>query len=141
MKLNLSIVYLSSSSSCCISVLFDVHTLPCTSSYTLPHSFDLTLPSGGIRVTSLSNCNEKQKRLRREGIWLKEKTNKIYYQKMATQFYTNVEIRKFDGKTFTLWKEIMQDVLIIRCQIEAIQHNNKHALMTTEECCSLDKIA
>ena len=52
-----------------------------------------------------------------------------------------VEIRKFDGKNFALWKEMTWDVLIIRHQIEAIQHNNKTTMMETEEWQSLDEIA
>ena len=60
---------------------------------------------------------------------------------MASTSSTGVEIWKFDGKNFALWKEMMQDVLIIRCQVEEIQHNTKPASMTTEEWCSLDEIA
>ena len=52
---------------------------------------------------------------------------------MVTQSDTSVEIRKFDGKNFTLWKEMMQDVLIIQRQIEAIQHTTKLASMSVEE--------
>ena len=37
---------------------------------------------------------------------------------MATQFDTSVEIRKFDEKNFSLWKEMMQDVPIIRRQVD-----------------------
>ena len=40
---------------------------------------------------------------------------------------TDCEIRKFNDKNFALWKEMMQDVVIIRHQIEAIRHNNKPA--------------
>ena len=74
----------------------------------------------------------------------KDQANNIYFpekKNMATQSSTNVEIRKFDGKNFTLWKEMMQDVLIIRSQIEAIRHNNKPASMIADKWCSLDKIA
>ena len=60
---------------------------------------------------------------------------------MATQSGTNVEIRKFDGKNFALWKEMMQDVLIIKRQVEAIRHNEKLASMIAEEWRSLDEIA
>ena len=36
---------------------------------------------------------------------------------------------------------MMQDVLIIRRQIEAIRHNNKLASMIADEWCYLDEIA
>ena len=52
---------------------------------------------------------------------------------MATQSGTNVEIQKFDGQNFALWKEMTQDLLIIWRQIKAIRHNNKLASMTVEE--------
>ena len=60
---------------------------------------------------------------------------------MATQSSTNVEIRKFDGKNFTLWKEMMQDMLVIRRQVEAIRHNDKPASMSTKEWRSMDEVA
>ena len=51
---------------------------------------------------------------------------KPHFQKMASTSDTNVEIRKFDGKNFALWKVMIQDVLIIpEHQIEVIRHNNK----------------
>ena len=48
---------------------------------------------------------------------------------------------KFDGKNFSLWKEMMQDVLIIRRQVEAIRHSEKSISMTIEEWKSIDEIA
>ena len=59
---------------------------------------------------------------------------------MASTSNIGVEIRKFDGKNFALWKEMMKDVLIIGCQIEAIKHNNRPSTMTTEEWWSLEEI-
>ena len=60
---------------------------------------------------------------------------------MASTSGTGVEIRKFDGKNFALWKEMMQDVLIIRRQVEAICHSEKLASMTvTKVCKSIDEI-
>ena len=52
---------------------------------------------------------------------------------MASTSGIEVEIRKFDGKNFALWKEMMQDVLIIRRQVEAIWHNGKPVSMTAKE--------
>ena len=53
---------------------------------------------------------------------------------MVTQSSTSVEIQKFDvGKNFALWKEMMQDVLIIQWQIEAIWHNSKPVSMSAKE--------
>ena len=60
---------------------------------------------------------------------------------MASTSSTGVEIQKLDSKNFALWKEMMQDMLIIRCQVEAIHHNNMPTSMTIEEWCSLDEIA
>ena len=60
---------------------------------------------------------------------------------MASTSGTGVEIRKFAGINFALWKEMMQDVMIIQCQIEAIRHNNKPTSMATNEWRSLDEIA
>ena len=54
---------------------------------------------------------------------------------------SGVEIRKFDGKNFALWKEMMQDVLIIRRQVEAIRQKEKPESMKAEEWKSLDEIA
>ena len=59
---------------------------------------------------------------------------------MASAFDTNVEIQKFASKNFSLWKEMVQDVLIIRRGIEAIWHKNKPASMTTNKWRSLDDI-
>ena len=59
---------------------------------------------------------------------------------MATQSSTNVEIRKFDGKNFALWKERMQEVLIIRRQAEAICQSDKPTSMSAEEWRSMDEI-
>ena len=54
------------------------------------------LTSSGIRVTSLSSGNEKQKRHRREVIRLKEKTRSTTStssKRMMTQSDTSVEVR------------------------------------------------
>ena len=59
---------------------------------------------------------------------------------MASTFGTQVEIRKFDGKNFAIWKEMMQDMLIIRRQVEAIQHSGKPASMSSKEWRSIDEI-
>ena len=59
---------------------------------------------------------------------------------MAKHSSTNVEIWKFDGKNFDLWKQMMQDT-IIRRQTEAIRDSEKLASMTIEEWRSLEEIA
>ena len=59
---------------------------------------------------------------------------------MASTFGTGIEIRKFNGKKISLWKEMMQGVLIIRRQVKAIRHSEKLASMTTEEWKSINKI-
>ena len=51
---------------------------------------------------------------------------------MASTSSTGVEIQKLDSKNFALWKEMMQDVLIIQYQIEAIRHNNKSAVIVAD---------
>ena len=45
---------------------------------------------------------------------------------MASTSGTRVEIRKFDGKNFALWKEMMQDVLIIRRQVKVFRYNETY---------------
>ena len=60
---------------------------------------------------------------------------------MASTSGTGIEIRKFHGKNLAQWKEMMQDVLIIRRQVEAINHNKKPASMTIEEWKSINEIA
>ena len=61
---------------------------------------------------------------------------------MASTSSTGCEIRKFNDKNFqAILKEMMQDVLITRHQIEAIRHNNKPTMITTKEWKSLDEIA
>ena len=60
---------------------------------------------------------------------------------MASTSGTRVEIKKFDGKNFALWKEMMQDVLIIRRQDEPIRQKEKPESMKAEEWKSLDEIA
>ena len=59
---------------------------------------------------------------------------------MASTSGTGVEIRKFDGKNFALWKEMMQDVLIIRKHVKAIRQSEKLASMTVEEWRSIYEI-
>ena len=110
-----------------------VHDLPYRSSHT---RFRAPTPSSGIRATLLSKVDEEQKRQRRGSLQLKEKdqVSKSHFQKnMASTTGIAIEIRKFDGKNFALWKEMMQDVLIIRIQVKAIRHNEKLASMTIEE--------
>ena len=60
---------------------------------------------------------------------------------MGSTFGTGIEIRKFNGKNFALWKEMMQDVLIIRRKVDAIRHSKKPTSMSIEEWKSLDKIS
>ena len=59
---------------------------------------------------------------------------------MASTSSTGVEIQNFDGKNFSLWKEMMKVVVIIRRQIEAIQHTNKTTTMAAHESRSLYEI-
>ena len=58
----------------------------------------------------------------------------------ASTFDPSCEIGKFDDKNFVLWKEMMQDVLIIRCQIKAIRQKNKSTSMTIEDWRSLYEV-
>ena len=60
---------------------------------------------------------------------------------MASTSEIGIEIRKFENKNFALWKEMMQELLIIRRQVEAIHHNEKPTSMTIEELKSIDEIA
>ena len=60
---------------------------------------------------------------------------------MASISGRGCEIRKFDGKNFALRKEIMEDVLIQRHQIEAIRHAKAPTGKTPEEWRSVDELA
>ena len=59
---------------------------------------------------------------------------------MVSQSGTRVEIWKFDGKNFSLLNEMMQDFLIIRWQVEGIQHSTRPPSMSLEEWRSIDEI-
>ena len=105
------------------------------SAYTLPQA--PYIPSSGIRPRLLHSGDEKQeerKERRRSGQSHPE-TN------MASTSGIGIEIRKFDSKNFSLRKEMMQDVLIVRRQVEAIRHSEKPTLLTTEEWKSIEEIA
>ena len=60
---------------------------------------------------------------------------------MASTSEIGIENQKFDGKNFALWKEMTQDMLIIRRQVKVIRHSEKPALMTIDEWKSIDDIA
>ena len=60
---------------------------------------------------------------------------------MGSTSGTGIEMRKFDCKNFALWKEMMQDVLIIRRKVEAIRHIEKPTLIKIEKWKSIDEIA
>ena len=60
---------------------------------------------------------------------------------MASTSGVRIKFRKFDDKNFALWKEMMQDVLIIRRQVKAIRHSEKPTSMTIEEWKSIEEIA
>ena len=73
-------------------------------------------------LDSLLNDDEEQKKReeRRRSPQLKEKRPGQSNPKtsMASTSRTGIEIRKFDDKNFALWKEMMQDVLIIRRKLK-----------------------
>ena len=60
---------------------------------------------------------------------------------MASTSETGIEIRKFDVKNFALWKEMVEDLLIVRRQVEAIRHSEMPTSMIIEEWKSIDEIA
>ena len=71
----------------------------------------VTIPTSGI----IANCNPCIFGIRR-GRRLKEKTSLTKTSKriMVSTSNATYEIQKFDGKNFALWKEMMQDVLIMK---------------------------
>ena len=94
--------------------------------------------SSGIRATC---CSPVKKRKEEDPNSKKKETRSISPKtNMASTSEIGIEIRKFDGKNIALWKEMMQDVLIIRRQVEAIRHSEKPTLMTIEEWKSIDEI-
>ena len=60
---------------------------------------------------------------------------------MASTSGIGTEIRKCNGKFFGLWKEMMQDMLIITREVEVILHGKKPVSMTIEEWKSIYEIA
>ena len=60
---------------------------------------------------------------------------------MASTSGSSCDIRKFDEKNFALWKEMIQDVLVQRRQIEAIRHSKTSAGKTPEEWKSVNELA
>ena len=60
---------------------------------------------------------------------------------MASTSGNGCEVPKFDGNNFTLWKEMMQDVLVHRRQIEAIRHSKTLPGKTPEEWKSVNELA
>jgi hypothetical protein len=51
-----------------------------------------------------------------------------------------MSIRKFDGTNFNFWKEQMQDYLIVRGQINPIEHNTALATYKPEVWTKLDRV-
>ena len=103
----------------------------------LLHSHSTT--TSGISASYCSTATMNRRRSphlkERDQVYLTQKMN------MASTSKTRIKIRKFDDKHFTLWKEMMQDVLIIRRQVEEIHRNEKPASMTIEEWKLIDEIA
>jgi hypothetical protein len=50
----------------------------------------------------------------------------------STSGSSEMSIRKFDKKNFKFWKEQMQDYLIVRGQIDPIEHETALATYKTE---------
>ena len=125
---------------CRIFVLFVVYDLPVGSHI---HSSAYTFNKWYQRrpCCPMATKNRKTERGKLPGWKKRPGQQKHTFQKMATQSDTNVEIRKFDGKNFALWNEMMQDVLIIWRQVEAIHQSNKPMSMSVEDRRSMDEIA
>ena len=112
----------------CIFFLLLVVEYLCCLMYTYLTLQVLTLPRiYFLQVVSERPCclaaMKYRKRPRRRVTMLKEndQVKKSHFLKnMASTSITGEEIRKFHGKNFAPRKEMMQDVLIIQCQIEAI---------------------
>ena len=110
--------------------------------YTLPHEHYTT--SSGIKARLLHTNDEKHEKIKeRRRTFTTERRRPCQPHletNMASASRTGIEIRKFDSKTSALWKEIMQDVLIIRRSVESIRHIEKPTSMTIEEWKSIDEI-
>ena len=82
----------------------------------------------------LSSGDEELKKTkeRRRPPHLKEKDRSISPKtNMASTFGTGIKIRKFDGKNFALWKEMMQEVLIILSDDHRNKRKKIHKLKPT----------
>jgi hypothetical protein len=49
-----------------------------------------------------------------------------------------MSLRKFDGTNFNFWKEQMQDYVIVRGQIDPIEHEKPLTSYTPKEWAKLD---
>ena len=105
--------------------------------FSLIHSSALTLRLVVLERSCCSTVMKNKKRRREENPYSckeKDQVSKSHFQKnMASTSRKGVEIRKFNGKNFSLWKEMMQDVLIIRRQVEAIPQLH-HPNASGREC-------
>jgi hypothetical protein len=59
----------------------------------------------------------------------------------STSGSSEMSIKKFDGTNFHFWKEQMQDYLIVRGQIDPIEHDNAPTTYKLEEWKRLDRVA
>jgi hypothetical protein len=58
----------------------------------------------------------------------------------STSGSSEMSIRKFDGTNFNFWKEQMQDFLIVRGQIDPIEHDTTPATYKPEVWTKLDRV-
>ena len=136
------IVYLSSSSSYCISMLFVVHILPCKSSYTLPRSFKIShqqVVSGRPCCPVMMNSRKAKKR------------SHPVERKRQTQQH-QLPVKEWRHSPTRVWKS---GSLTGRpstsgrkwwcphhlTQIEAIRHTTNTTSMSVEEWRSMEEIA
>jgi hypothetical protein len=67
-------------------------------------------------------------------------TDKPSRQRASTSGSFEISIRKFDGTNFNFWKELMQDYLIVRGQIEPIEHDTALATYKPEAWTKLYRV-
>jgi hypothetical protein len=58
----------------------------------------------------------------------------------STSGSSEMSIRKFDGTNFNFWKEQMHDYLIVRGQIDPIEHDTAPAAYKPEFWTKLDRV-
>ena len=119
------------------NVKFSICTYAYAFSYTPLRNLQ-NITSTGIRATWCPTATKNRRRKRKvEYPYIWKKRTRSTRISPKHEHGLNIRSRsrnlKVRRQKFSLWKEMMQDVLIIKRQVEAIHHSEKSASMASEE--------